>query len=127
MRPSSCLLAVGALVAVTAARAEPASLTILHNNDGESALLPFADPAGHGGVARALTALDTLRALARDDGRDVLVLSSGDNFLAGLTREAFAGPEYQRTGHIKKLIADAERKGKGASDHVPVMAVLADR
>ena len=84
----SAFLLASFLFAAGAAHAGPAALTILHNNDGESALLPLDEPAGHGGIARAVTAVELLRSLARDDGRDVLVLSSGDNFLAGVAREA---------------------------------------
>ena len=51
------------------------SLTIYHNNDGESKL--FGD-ASFGGVAYFKTTLDNLRAL--DAGRDQLILSSGENF-----------------------------------------------
>ena len=75
-------------VGLVATDARAAALTIFHNNDGESSLLGFDDPADHGGIARAVSAIDQLRTLAMDDGRDVLTLSSGDNFLAGLTREA---------------------------------------
>ncbi len=60
------------------------SLTILHNNDGESALL--ADDAGNGGVARFATVVDDLRSQIARRGGDkeaVLLVSSGDNFLAG--------------------------------------------
>lgn len=62
------------------------NLTILHNNDGESELLPDAD--GHGGVARFATVVRQLRADGSADLRGrirnaVLTVSSGDNFLAG--------------------------------------------
>ncbi|MGH7795348.1 MAG: bifunctional metallophosphatase/5'-nucleotidase [Candidatus Binatia bacterium] len=65
------------------------TLTILHNNDGESALLPSGDEAG---VARFATVVqrEKRRALQkpkrgeRDHGdkRGVIFVSSGDNFLA---------------------------------------------
>jgi len=79
---------VASVISLAAVEAGAASLTILHNNDGESALLPFDDPADHGGIARAVTAVNALRADAEEGGRDVLTLSSGDNFLPGLAREA---------------------------------------
>ena len=112
--------------AVPAAQAAPAaSLTILHNNDGESALLPFDDPADHGGIARAVTAVDQLRALARDDGRDVLVLSSGDNFLAGLAREAAARAGVDYDARALALVGyDAVALGNHDFDFGP--AALAD-
>ena len=75
---------------------ETFTLTILHNNDGESKLLPDED-AGFPGVARfaALIKLMQAGAAAQSDG--VITLTSGDNFLASqelgvsLARE---GPLY---------------------------------
>lgn len=64
-------------------------LTILHNNDGESALLGEED---FGGVARFKSLVDRLKfeathgpppAAGRGAKRGVVMLSSGDNFLAG--------------------------------------------
>ncbi|MDE0234275.1 MAG: hypothetical protein OXM62_04655, partial [bacterium] len=54
------------------------TLTILHNNDGESKLLPDenADP----GVARFVTLMKQLQADA--SGTGLVTLTSGDNFLA---------------------------------------------
>ncbi len=59
------------------------ALTIMHNNDGESELL---DNDGVGGVARFLTVLETIRTDATSNGIGTMLVSSGDNFLAG--------PEY---------------------------------
>lgn len=80
------LAATAALVAMlssTAANAA-ASLTILHNNDGESKVLPVL-VAGqpYAGAARFVTALEQQRAQAIGANRDVVTISSGDNFLAG--------------------------------------------
>ena len=60
-------------------------LTILHNNDAESQLINAGSGAlaDFGGVARFKTLVDTLRARADASGRHALMLSSGDNFLAG--------------------------------------------
>lgn len=59
-------------------------LTILHNNDGESQLINAPASEDFGGVARFKTLVDQLRDKADKGGRsDALVLSSGDNFLAG--------------------------------------------
>ena len=61
-------------------------LTLLHNNDGESELLPSGD---FGGVGRFATVVGNLKREAVEEcpGRgikcDVLLVSSGDNFLAG--------------------------------------------
>ena len=60
------------------------SVTVLHNNDGESALL---DAGGgleeFGGAARFKTMVDQTRAFYQGQGHGVLTISSGDNFLAG--------------------------------------------
>ncbi|MDQ3537316.1 MAG: 5'-nucleotidase C-terminal domain-containing protein [Actinomycetota bacterium] len=66
------------------------TLTILHNNDGESQLLNAPENPDFGGVARFKTVVDRLKANGRRTGsrhvprrRGALLLSSGDNFLAG--------------------------------------------
>ncbi len=57
------------------------TLTILHNNDGESDLLPDDEV---GGIARFATVVNRIRGGIRIDGtRGVILVSSGDNFLAG--------------------------------------------
>jgi 5'-nucleotidase len=59
-------------------------LTLLHSNDGESHLLQsYPDGEDFGGIARLKTLVDSLRAEAESDERSVVLLSSGDNFLAG--------------------------------------------
>ena len=55
------------------------TLTILHNNDGESHLVPDED-SGFPGVARFVAAMKELQAGSSSDG--VITLTSGDNFLA---------------------------------------------
>jgi 2',3'-cyclic-nucleotide 2'-phosphodiesterase (5'-nucleotidase family) len=61
------------------------TLTILHNNDGESKLLGAPGQPDFGGIARFATLVDQLRHEARTaPGRTgTVLLSSGDNFLAG--------------------------------------------
>ena len=78
-------------------------LTLLHNNDGESKLATGSSVPGYGGAARFATVVERLRAEAAgrtnrgrggdddddDDDRGrrsraTLLVSSGDNFLAGL-------------------------------------------
>ena len=72
---------------------DPFVLTILHNNDGESKLLP--DDGSDPGVARFVALMKQLQAAASGSG--VVTLTSGDNFLASqefgvsLARE---GPLY---------------------------------
>ena len=60
--------------------AGPVTLTILHNNDGESKLLPDVE-SGFPGVARFVAAMRELQAVATGP---VVTLTSGDNFLASL-------------------------------------------
>ena len=70
-------------------------LTLLHNNDGESKLGTGDSVAGYGGAARFETVVERLRAEAavapvgrenrdKPKGSGTLLVSSGDNFLAGL-------------------------------------------
>jgi 5'-nucleotidase / UDP-sugar diphosphatase len=58
------------------------TLSVLHINDGESALLPDED-AGFPGAARFVADLKALRGELEDDGHVSVTLSAGDNFLAG--------------------------------------------
>ncbi|MGH9214526.1 MAG: bifunctional metallophosphatase/5'-nucleotidase [Acidimicrobiales bacterium] len=76
------------------------TLTILHNNDGESSLLPTTvDGVEYGGIARFQRMVDTLRFgshFSFDRGeslrRGVVLLNSGDNYLAGTTFQASQQP-----------------------------------
>lgn len=100
--------ALGALMLATVAAAGPAAATgpdggafclfVLHNNDGESDLLPESSgPDDFGGVAHFGGLVNALRldALTREEVagkrcplRGTVFLSSGDNFLAGSEFEA---------------------------------------
>ncbi|MGF1597210.1 MAG: bifunctional metallophosphatase/5'-nucleotidase [Acidimicrobiales bacterium] len=73
------------------------TLTILHNNDGESSLLPTVGDDGvvYGGIARFDAKVQQLRRSAlrdRDKGeaskRGVVLFNSGDNYLPGTTLQA---------------------------------------
>ncbi len=84
------MLAALLVVATPAAQADPPidydtaafTLTILHNNDGESQLVNAGRGVeDYGGAARFKALLDTQRAGVTTDG--VVMISSGDNFLAG--------------------------------------------
>jgi len=61
------------------------TLTILHNNDGETKLINAPGQPNFGGAARFATLVDNLRAYsALNDRKSAsILLSSGDNFLAG--------------------------------------------
>ncbi|MCB1801035.1 MAG: 5'-nucleotidase C-terminal domain-containing protein [Gammaproteobacteria bacterium] len=72
-------------ITLTAASASATSLTLFHNNDGESTLL---GSNGFGGFEYFLNELESARDAAAMAGRDTLTLSSGDNFLAGIAFEA---------------------------------------
>jgi len=69
-------------------------LHVLHNNDGESRVLPLTGPqAGFGGAARFKTLVDVLKAQAatpRGDGvaQGSVMISSGDNILPGVNLNA---------------------------------------
>lgn len=86
------LAALGAVAAVLAAGCTaappdgPFTLTILHNNDGESQLRGAPGQPDFGGIARFVALEAQLEKDAAATG-PVLTLSSGDNFLAG--------PEFQ--------------------------------
>jgi len=73
------LIAALFAVPVSADSHDTFTLTILHNNDGESALLPSGD---EGGVARFATAVRDAKRSALRAGNGVIMVSSGDNFLA---------------------------------------------
>lgn len=101
------------------------SLTLFHNNDGESKL--FGD-ANFGGAAFFKTTLDQLR--VANAGRDQLTVSSGDNFLAGLAFNASlaSGPLGSRTYYdalaLQQIGYDAITIGNHDFDFGP--NVLAD-
>ena len=113
-----------ALAAAPGAHAA-SSLTIFHNNDGESKLFGDAD---FGGVAFFKTTLDNRR--AANAGRDQLTISSGDNVLAGLAFNASiaSGPLGARTYYdalaLQQIGYDAITLGNHDFDFGP--AVLAD-
>lgn len=109
------------------------ALTLLHNNDAESSLLADGDI---GGVARFASLVDDLRAEGQDCGPrgrapnyscDVLVLSSGDNFLAGpqfnASTDASYDPFYDAIG-VNAIGYDAIAIGNHEFDFGP--GVLAE-
>lgn len=74
-------ISAAALMVATPGLGVATSLTLFHNNDGESKLL---GSTGFGGIDYFVGALNQARSSASGAGRDVLTISSGDNFLAGL-------------------------------------------
>ncbi|HAZ61408.1 MAG TPA: bifunctional metallophosphatase/5'-nucleotidase, partial [Gammaproteobacteria bacterium] len=114
-----------AAITLAAGTAHAASLTIFHNNDGESRLI---NGTGFGGVAFFKTTLEGMR--AANAGRDQLTLSSGDNILPGLAFNAslYSGPLGSRTYFdaiaLREIGYDAITLGNHDFDFGP--AVLAD-
>jgi 5'-nucleotidase / UDP-sugar diphosphatase len=91
---AACAVTLLAAGPVAAAKPDKAAfeLTLLHNNDAESRLLTGNSTANYGGAARFATVVDRLRAESarppRSPRRGTLMVSSGDNFLAGLNLNA---------------------------------------
>lgn len=104
------------------------TLTILHNNDGESQLINAGgDNEDFGGVARFATLVNNLRDEAvQGDNRGVVLLSSGDNFLAGPEFNASLekGVPFYDTIAIDLIGYDAMAIGNHEFDFGP--EVLAD-
>ena len=102
------------------------SITVLHNNDGESQLIDAgAGSSDFGGVARFKTLVDQTRSFYEGQGHGVLTISSGDNFLAGPEFEASraAGTYYDALA-ISAINYDAVIIGNHEFDFGP--NVLAD-
>jgi 2',3'-cyclic-nucleotide 2'-phosphodiesterase (5'-nucleotidase family) len=111
------------------------TLTVLHNNDGESRLINAGagDLADFGGVARFKTVVDNLKREATlgppsqpGSKRGVIMLSSGDNFLAGPQFNASLekGPPFYDTIAMAHIGYDAAAIGNHEFDFGP--EVLAD-
>lgn len=110
-------------------QAEGFTLTILHNNDGESQLINAGgDNTDFGGVARFATLVDNLRTEAVDGSGNngVVMLSSGDNFLASPEFKASLekGAPFYDTMAIDMIGYDAMAIGNHEFDFGP--EVLAD-
>ena len=114
------VIALAAALATGALNA--AGLTLLHNNDGESKLL---GSGGFGGIGYFAKVVADTRAAAQGAGRDVVLISSGDNVLAGLafTASTRAGVYYDAIAQVR-LGYDAITLGNHDFDFGP--DVLAD-
>ncbi|WP_241661278.1 hypothetical protein [Thermomonospora catenispora] len=110
-----------------AASAAPAhkvdfQLTVLHNNDGESKLLGAPEQPDFGGVARFAALVGKLRAEAEKGGRrGAIVVSSGDNFLAGpeFTASLRKGVPFYDALALKAVGYDAVAIGNHEFDFGP--------
>lgn len=104
------------------------TLTILHNNDGESRLLGAPGQPDFGGIARFATLVDQLREEAGTArGRTgAILLSSGDNFLAGpeFTASLRKGAPFYDSIGLSLIGYDAMAIGNHEFDFGP--DVLAD-
>lgn len=109
-------------------------LTLLHNNDGESQLVSAPGQPDFGGVARFKSVVDQLKAQAlavppgpdRGVKRGVVMISSGDNYLAGARFQASLekGVPFYDSIALKAIGYDALAIGNHEFDFGP--DVLAD-
>ncbi|MBI1315579.1 T9SS type A sorting domain-containing protein [bacterium] len=99
-------LSLSALLGFGSANAQ-LSLTVFHNNDGESKLTASGTGAlaDYGGVARFRSLMDTLRADATANGYEFITVSSGDNYLAG---SEFNAGLYRANGPIYDAVVLAD-------------------
>lgn len=106
-RGQSASLVARALALVPVDKPVGRTLTVLHNNDGESAVLPDGD---EGGAGRFVAAVDAAKAEAEAETDGVVMLSSGDNFLAGPTfsasRETFEDDDPDNDTFYDALLLD---------------------
>jgi len=73
----------GGIGIYTLERSDDFSLTLLHNNDGESKLFSFESSSDHGHIARFKSAMDTHTNFYTNQGHAVVSVYAGDVFLAG--------------------------------------------
>jgi 5'-nucleotidase len=103
------------------------TLTILHNNDGESQLTGAPADPGYGGIARFATLVHDLQEQAvREPGHGVVTVSSGDNYLAGpqFAASLEKGPPFYDSTGLDRVGYDALAIGNHEFDFGP--DVLAD-
>lgn len=97
-------------------------LTLLHNNDGESKYGVGDSIANYGGVTRFKTVLDRLRGeadgvpAAADQDKGTVVVTSGDNILAGLNLRA----SFQRKDAGQGSFYDAIALGRIGYDAITI-------
>lgn len=102
------------------------TLSLLHNNDGESALLPVTNRVGDanlpvGGVAHFATLTDQQIVDARGDGASVVNLYAGDAFLASATLActlSLGQPVYDAIAQ-RQIPYDAHILGNHEFDYSP--------
>ncbi len=104
-------------------------LTVLHNNDGESDLLPETVSTGgfegeYGSIAMFTAKVNELRNAAANAGNSVVMLSSGDNFLASPEFDASTSTTWYDAIGLSYIGYDAVCIGNHDFDFGP--DVLAD-
>lgn len=116
---------------LSASSGKPFRLTLLHANDMESKLLTGDSTAGYGGAARFQTVLERLRAEEQADTdkairrgqkrRGSILVSSGDNFLAGINHTASVqnGTPWYESIAFKRNRFDAATIGNHEFDFGP--------
>ncbi len=122
MRHACVVLGLVALVLAGTAGAADFTLTLMHNNDGESQLIDLGTGLEeYGGAARFTTLVNVARAASTNP----LMLSSGDNFLAGPEFNAsIAADTFYDALALNAIGYDAVCLGNHDFDFGP--AVLAD-
>jgi 5'-nucleotidase len=120
------LMAALALAAATSAAQAQYTVTVLHNNDGESRLTSYTDALSqYGGVARFATLLNETRDFYEAEGHGVVSIFAGDTFLAGAQFQASldSGAPGARTFYdalaISKIGYDASIIGNHEFDFGP--------
>ncbi len=96
---------------------KPVTLSLFHNNDGESNL---TEKDGYGSAAVFVSLLNKVREEARLAGNATLTLSSGDNFLAGTAFSASTNTgEYHDAKVLNAIGYDAITLGNHDFDFGP--------
>jgi 2',3'-cyclic-nucleotide 2'-phosphodiesterase (5'-nucleotidase family) len=124
---AAVVTAVLLVPAVSGRPAGPFTLTILHNNDGESQLTGAPADPEFGGIARfAALVHDLQEAAVREPGHGVVTVSSGDNYLAGpqFAASLEKGPPFYDSTGLDRVGYDALALGNHEFDFGP--DVLAD-
>lgn len=131
MRNRLHLLTLAVAITLTSAAQAQYSLTILHNNDGESRLTSYTDSlTQYGGAARFKTMLDETKSFYQGLNHGVVSIFAGDTFLAGAQFQASleTGAPGSRTFYdalaISRMGYDASILGNHEFDFGP--SVLAE-
>lgn len=127
--PLAAAALAAALALPAAAHRDAFELAVIHSNDGESRLIDAGGTqSAYGGVARFASVVRALRAESTDCRRDrgAVVISSGDNFLAGAQFNASLrlpeGSDYYDSRALELIGFDASAIGNHEFDFGPEVA-----